>query len=354
MSCYRPMVGLYTGELNENGKKKYEFRNIKFDKFSDIESLYPGSVLVPCGHCIGCRLDYSRRWADRMLLEYESSGRKGVFVTLTYDCRHVPDVEGLPVVSECFHPEVDNSKVCPCKDHCSRLCRLSGSLFKKHLQDWMKRLRKELSKSGITIKFYACGEYGSFENTHRPHYHLVLFGCSLSDFEPCGVAARNELGDSVYQTRLTDRTWPYGFSSVGNVSWSACAYVSRYVQKKAYDLGSDSLNEMLGVNPEFSLMSRRPGLGRQYLDEHPDCLDYVSIPVSTDKGSKSVFIPKYFVNTLELSDPDRYAKIMEDRKRFASDRMLSELQATDLGASDYLKMKESKKLEQVKGLRRVL
>ena len=44
---------------------------------------------VPCGKCIGCRLEHSRSWAVRCVHEaymYENN----CFVTLTYDDEHLP------------------------------------------------------------------------------------------------------------------------------------------------------------------------------------------------------------------------------------------------------------------------
>lgn len=44
---------------------------------------------LPCGQCIGCRLERSRQWALRCLHE-ASCYEKNVFATLTYDEEHLP------------------------------------------------------------------------------------------------------------------------------------------------------------------------------------------------------------------------------------------------------------------------
>lgn len=346
MSCYHPMVGLYTGRRTGNGKKEFRIA-CNIDPPTALR-MYPGSVVIPCGHCIGCRLDYSRAWADRMMLELESNDNKGVFLTLTYECRNVVDRLG-DNVCECNRLDLKNTKECPFHDECLEECRLHGSLYKRHVQLFMKSLRKEFDKTGTKLRMYAVGEYGSLENSHRPHYHIILFGISLDDLPDKIPIGFNELRQEVYTTDIIARYWPHGFISVGDVSWKSCAYVSRYVTKKALDPNNDLVIEMLDKNPMFSLMSRKPGLGANYLNSHPDCLDYISIPVY---GDKKVSIPKYFLSKLELTDADKYRKMMDERREFASDRMMLELSNTDLSYLEYLENKEQEKVKAIKSLKR--
>src|SRR6187549_2683574 len=47
------------------------------------------SVVLPCGHCIGCRLERSRQWAVRCMHEAQLHDVSS-FVTLTYDDSHLP------------------------------------------------------------------------------------------------------------------------------------------------------------------------------------------------------------------------------------------------------------------------
>ena len=114
MPCYHPLIGIFDGEYTENHKKKFRIEG-NLDPILAKE-LYPGSVVIPCGHCLGCRLDYSRQWADRMMLELESVG-SAVFLTLTYDNDHATACK----FNEFGYPEM-------------------YTLVKKDLQDFMKRL----------------------------------------------------------------------------------------------------------------------------------------------------------------------------------------------------------------------
>ncbi len=53
-----------------------------------------------------------------------------------------------------------------------------GTLVLKHLQKYLKRLRKN---TGYPFRYLACGEYG--DEKDRPHYHLILFADRELPFE---------------------------------------------------------------------------------------------------------------------------------------------------------------------------
>ena len=234
MSCYHPIAAYPDySERTSNGKVAYKL----FGRYDpDCRLVDPKVIAVPCGRCIGCRLDYSRSWADRMMLELETA-KKGLFITLTYNNENAHwsqfDEYGYPVYA---------------------------TLDKRDCQLFMKRLRKRFSD--LSIRFYLAGEYG--ENTFRPHYHAILFGiglCDIPDLEQHGV---NELGQKYFISNMLSEIWSCGFVLVSDVSWKTCAYVARYVTKKMS--GPFSIDYAVrNVIPEFSLMSRKPGIGRQYL-----------------------------------------------------------------------------------------
>ena len=230
MSCYHPFLGTFDGEWTDRGKKKFNING--FVSAKDLENLKcisPDHILVPCGKCIGCRLDYSRAWADRMMLELETQ-KKAVFLTLTYDNEHLVDCNG------------EHKKFMEIQGY------NRGSLYKRHLQLFMKSIRKAFANQDIKLRFYAVGEYGSWENTHRPHYHVVLFGVGLDDFVNKIEVGFNELKQPIYTHACVSALWPHGFVSIGDVSWKSCAYVARYVTKKALDTQSDLMNEALSLN----------------------------------------------------------------------------------------------------------
>ena len=156
-------------------------------------------IHVPCGQCLGCRLDYSRMWAVRCYHESQLHD-KNMFITLTYDDEHVP---WSAVTGE-------------------------QTLVKKDLQLFWKRLRKHFDKLGIKIRYYGAGEYGDY--TNRPHYHAIVFGCDMDDKQ---LYKLSELGFPYYVSDTLDKIWEKGQCLVADVSVDTCAYVARYVVKES-------------------------------------------------------------------------------------------------------------------------
>lgn len=91
MGCFYPLKGVVSPEPLPNGKK-----DIKIIKKSEEEPILPGGMIIglPCGQCIGCRLDKSRDWAQRMVHE-ASLHMDNVFITLTYAPEYLPPDGGL-------------------------------------------------------------------------------------------------------------------------------------------------------------------------------------------------------------------------------------------------------------------
>lgn len=77
MPCYSPLAG----RLDEDGR----FRLSKKGALDSPElDAIAGRIRVSCGQCKGCRLEYSRHWASRIMHEVKVAGGVGSFVTLTF------------------------------------------------------------------------------------------------------------------------------------------------------------------------------------------------------------------------------------------------------------------------------
>ena len=144
MACYKPLTAYQCSD------KSIIWREI------------PGADVVrtlslPCGQCVGCRLERSRQWAVRCMHEAQMH-TSNCFITLTYAPEHCP------------------------KDM---------SLHYEDFQLFMKRLRKRYT--GKTIRFYMAGEYG--ESFDRPHFHACIFGL---DFEDKKFFQRTQTGSILY------------------------------------------------------------------------------------------------------------------------------------------------------------
>lgn len=296
MACYHPLKGYIIGVDPRTGKDKILIRS-----YSD-DSLKLPFKEIPCGKCIGCRLEYSRQWANRLMLEMEYH-EFAYFVTLTY--------------SDDFLPRN------PVTDVNGQVIGWSQSLRKSHLSKFMKHLRKHF---GDGIRFYGAGEYG--KKTLRPHYHLILFGLSLDDLK---LYKRNRQGDSLYTSKSLERCWSnyvgvrsdgikyydkIGHVVVAPASWETCAYTARYVTKKMSGEFEEKFKE-LNMELPFSLCSRRPGIGHQWYVDHPDLFDYEYINLKTKTKGLKFRPPKYFERLYDIDEPVKSFERREKRREFA-------------------------------------
>ncbi len=328
MSCYRPNTLVYmtnpnTGEVHT----KFLPINPYAPESAEKLALFEHYVPIPCGKCIGCTLDRSRSWADRMILELDHS-KTAVFLTLTYNDDHLSFAD----IGDCVVP----------------------ILVKDDVQRFFKRLRYYYRDK--EIRYYLVGEYGS--QTYRPHYHAILYGFSLDDFSDKQLVGVNEFHQAYFSSPKLEDIWGKGFITLSAVSWQTCAYVARYVQKKSYSdaFGMSPYVDFANVPNEFSLMSRRPGIGGYFAAENPD-FDFASKLVFSDKngtdpGSRSITFPRYVIDKLSDFKPDLAADIISQRREFASVSLDNELQNTDLCGSMYLANKERVHLERAKKLLR--
>lgn len=302
MPCYHPVKAWKSKEVNKSGKRSLVFNQDK--------GLYLSELEVPCGGCIGCRLDRARNWTLRLTHEAKLWEQKS-FITLTYDDEHLP---------------------------------AGGTLVKKHHQDFLKRLRKA---HGGKLKYFLCGEYG--DTTQRPHYHAIIFGCDFSDRKPY---RKNKQGDMIYESDDLDRIWSHGKTFVGNVTPESCGYVARYIMKKVtgdraeehYKSVDMKTGEIIDRLPEYINMSTRPAIGADFYEEFKT--DFFPSDFAVLQGKKMP-VPKYYDKKLEKEDPNLLEKLKRKRKTRAS-KMKHE------NTYDRLMAKETVKKAQLTQLRRDL
>jgi len=173
----------------------------------------------------------------------------------------------------------------------------------------MKRLRKRF---GSNIRFYHCGEYG--ETFGRPHYHACIFNFDFPDKKLWRVINGNRL----YTSQALSDLWPYGYSSVGAVTFQSAAYVARYIMKKItgdaaddHYMRIDDDGVVTYLKPEYTTMSRRPGIGKGWFDQYTSDV-YPSDFIVIDNVKMRP--PKYYDSQYELLSPDQFNKLKRKRK----------------------------------------
>lgn len=260
--------------------------------------------LFGCGQCIACRINKRRQWTARLILESQSH-KDMSFVTLTYDDWNVPFNDNNDFVLE-----------------------------PRHLRLFLGRLRKHVYP--VKIRFFAVGEYG--ENTQRPHYHLALFGLPSCEY---GVTRHPDHDRTCCAScdRLKS-VWELGNIYQGQLSDQSIAYVCGYVVKKWTNPDHYKLQ---GRPPEFTRMSRNPGLGsagilaiaagiQQWKDKIPD------VPSAFRAGTRSFPLDRFSKNRLrqllELPEGAPQWKREEVKAQLQNVRSLAEAEGKSL--NDYL------------------
>lgn len=180
---------------------------------------------IACGRCLPCTIAHRRLWTHRLMLESMCHATSS-FLTLTYSDEHLPR---------------------------------DASLNPEHTRLWLMRFRSALidysSRQGIApirIRYYLVGEYG--DQSQRPHYHAALFG----------------VGPEFAQ--IVSSTWNMGHIYLAEFNLHTAQYICGYVTKKLTSKDDtrlariDEHGHTYYLHPEFSRMSRRPGIGVPAMD----------------------------------------------------------------------------------------
>lgn len=252
-----------------------------------ISCLYPvkikvngEDVTIPCGHCEACAYNKQSDWATRLEFEGKCYDRNAVlFVGLSYNDDHLPP---------------------------------SGSLHKRDLQLFMKRLRRFMFPR--KCRFFAAGEYG--ETGYRPHYHVILFGVTHEDLKLfSGFYSHKLKGTVAFSKHWTDKQGnPKGRVTVQNICPFHYAYVAKYSTKKYHGGSAKDFEDYFGGIPEFVQMSRNPGIGRVTCERKIKKLRKDgAIWISPGKFKR---LPRYFVDIVFPDKEDSEYKDWRDRRIF--------------------------------------
>lgn len=281
MSCTHPRLGVRRpdGSVLVVSRSDYIFRPVLGEK-----------MWLPCNSCIACRLRRSREWALRCMYE-ASKYPLNCFVTLTYKDEFVPSVDG-------FHT----------------LCKADFVRF-------MKRLRAD---QGPKIRFFQCGEYGEVcrvcgksryyckcqqfvKTLGRPHHHVAFFNFDFID----KIFFQRKKGIALYRSAILERLWPFGYSSISDLTFESAAYIAAYCVKKIN--GKLAAGHYEGREPEYNTMSRRPGIAHDFVaDYYADIYPKDNIHFR----GKEFRPPRYFDKVFDEIDSTAYTSILDKRKEF--------------------------------------
>lgn len=278
MQCTSPLKARQMPYLNpKTGKNVIQFG----------PTLLGTPIKLPCGQCMGCRLERSRTWAFRCMHEAQSH-EENHFITLTYHPDYLPKY---------------------------------GSLKPSHLQLFFKRLRDRQK-----VRYFACGEYGELNG--RPHYHAIVYGLRLRDL----VYSKTKNGFRLYTSSMLNEVWGLGNVEIGGVTFESAAYVARYICKK--QLGKNSIKVWYdkttdqyyskedgtlyeGLVPEFVRMSLKPGIGTEFYKKFQSDM-YPEGKVRI-RGGVSCKTPRYYDGKYEVDNKDQMDQIKLKRRQLADE-----------------------------------
>lgn len=202
--------------------------------------------------------------------------KQNAFITLTYNDEHIPQ---------------------------------NGSLRYEDWQAFMRRLRYNFERP----RFYMCGEYG--EKLGRPHFHACLFNINFEDKIFYKVSPS---GETLYRSPTLEKLWPYGYSSIGDLTFESAAYVARYIMEKRtgpeaelhYQKTDTDTGESVSLEPEFTSMSLKPGIGADWFHQYRTDVyphDYVIV------RGKKMKPPRSYDRWLKQQEPGTWECVEHSR-----------------------------------------
>lgn len=259
---YKSLVGLSMPRFADYSPKKLNIQLEEVDScyFINDETgeVKPMFLVVPCGKCAICRDRKYREYMGRAQAETNKWSEMALFITFTYDDAHLP----------------------------------ADGLNKRDIQLFLKRLRFRLENYGHTnkLRYIVCGEYG--KNTHRAHYHMILWNFPVSEFHGsitkvqrfinrcwsvyrveydavkdkyCRVRCKDANGnDMKYPTgKYMYEVDQIGFTMVKPLLNGGAGYVCKYMRKECF--------VPVGMNPTFfSASNRGGGIGYDFIASYKE------------------------------------------------------------------------------------
>lgn len=234
-------------------------------------------IAIPCGTCVGCRMDRARAWKVRCVHEHQER-KEGYFLTLTYDDAHLP-------INDDGEPYLERRDI---------------QLF---LKNWRHHCKDH------DARYFGCSEYGDL--FHRPHFHM-LFWSHIDDLIPYSFGKWVSPSLAKAWRDFSGDCKPRGQVIVQEINPNSIAYVAGYTEKKQVDEHWFDYP----VKP-FLFMSTKPIIGHSALR-------------NLDHSNRKVY--GNFGNCHYSSIPKAYLKKCEDEPWFESFKDKSKLIAKSMAA----------------------
>lgn len=194
--------------------------------------------MVPCGRCAWCLKKKRDEWFVRFLAE--SLKVPCYFVTLTYEDTQIPTRfvclgTGETFIVRGLHDDYITEDV----------ARVGNVPFMKDYQDYIKRVRKRISKK---LRYFFVSEYGHLYG--RVHYHALVW-CD----------------DDLVKDVLSDE-WPFGDVVVDSAGVGSQKYITKYILKGSNHRSLDLRDDNIKSNSAGIGSNLWPNLIKHYTSEN--------------------------------------------------------------------------------------
>ncbi len=255
MECLHPLV-IRPMKNEEKDEWKELRKRPATDPFRRHFELTHPEYSVPCGKCVACHSNRREQWALRIHGEFEVS-ESALFITWTFDDDHLPHSNvqrwycsdgSWILINDTWPAQMVERIVGDRQVEAGSVYAQVPGFDKKGMQKYLKRLRFEFDKKGISLRYFICSEYGP--QTLRPHYHGIFFFKFVNGW--------TEEQDTFIRETIA-KQWHYSknFPVIdSNINPSRCMYLAKYCLKE-----TEEIIEKLAYEKPFILTSRQPGLG---------------------------------------------------------------------------------------------
>lgn len=291
MQCFNPTVGFHRLDGSRIAYTRFawqafikrkndiynipELRNTIFSNGKNIDLTRP--IKLPCAKCDACRMNQARDLATRCMMEFHSSNQTGIFLTLTYDDEHLPA----------------DKKFC-----------------ERHVVLFMKKLRKIAN-----VRSMGVAEYGP--QTHRPHYHILIFGWEPKIKELVRKSSSSHAGQNydIFTSKTIAKIWQHGKHEFGTITEQSCSYVARYTKKK-------NAKEKDEFKSKSICRSRRPGLGAAFTDRYAGPISQLGsvMLIGPSASPQQYAIPRYVFDRIKKRDTESALLLHSHREKFEQTR----------------------------------
>lgn len=277
-------------------------------------------ILAPCNKCPECLQRKKQQWIHRIECEKRYGDFKHCyFIGLSYNDEHLPYQSYKSVKFGVPQDVISTGE---------------SLLHPYDLRLFIERLR-HLIKDGFS--YFAVGEYGSSENTKRPHFHVILFcNCDyrcISNFvflswSYLRAETRHERYFRLKQSKkigslIKRDKWSvhnresFGFVSIKSATYRRMCYVAKYVSKQF------GINDVV---PPFFRASN--GLGKGFL-KSDECknLSASNTHYAYMSNGKPTALSRYFSNKMFSQSQKEVFNITMVTNQMPPERIVNDIPA---------------------------